>query len=463
MLRRKMYDVLMDWKERGTKPLLIYGQRQIGKTFIIEKFAKDNFDTYIYAKLDDDGKFRSIFNQDDRTVDSLILSMSTLRRLQITDPKKTLIFLDEIQDCPNALASLKSFKKDGRYKIIASGSMLGVNINLGDEDKENTSVPPMGDARVIKMMSLDFEEFLWANDIPQEAIDLVRKRIRNHQKIEEPIYREFASLFRIFQITGGMPASVQAFVDNKTTFMNSSIQLDDIIAQIGRDITKYNDSLNATKTMECFQSIPYQLAETNKKFHYSRISPISVGPNNTRKAADRYMENLLWIKYAGYGNFCYSLKEIASPLKIKSKRDVFKVYLSDTGMLTNMYGETAINAIFTSNLSYNNGSMTENVVAESLTKCGFEPYYYVNTKKKNRMEIDFILEFFDGVVAIEVKSGKTRAAPSINAVNKVFDIKRRIMLENENIHETDDGIEHYPLFASAFFEVLNEVPSYLRK
>ena len=458
-----MYDILADWKENGTKPLLIYGQRQIGKTFIVENFAKDNFETYIYAKLDEDGDFRSVFEQDNRTVDSLILSICSLRHIHIDNPERTLIFLDEVQDCPNALASLKSFKKDGRYKVIASGSMLGVNINLVGGENKNRSVPPMGDARVVQMMSLDFEEFLWANDIPEETIELVRERIRNHQKIEEPIYREFASLFRIFQITGGMPASVQAFVENKTSFVNSSIQLNDIVTQIGRDITRYNDSFNANKTMECFQSIPYQLAETNKKFHYSRISPIKLGSNNTRKAADRYMENLLWIKNAGYGNFCYSLKEIASPLKIKVKRDVFKVYLSDTGMLTHMYGDTAINAIFTSDSSYNNGSITENAVAESLRKCGFEPYYYVNNKDKNRMEIDFVVELFGGPVAIEVKSGKTRSAPSINVVNKVFNVKRRIMLENDNIHDTDDGIEHYPLFASAFFDVLDDVPSYLKR
>ena len=459
MLRRKAYDELMEWKINGRKPLLIYGQRQVGKTFIVEEFAKENYGTYIYANLNEDDEFRSIFEQKDRSVDSIILSICVLRKLEKVDPDDTLIFMDEIQDCPRALSSLKSFKKDGRYKIIASGSMLGVTHRFDSGD--DVAVPPMGDARVMKMRSLDFEEFLWANNIPQEAIELVRMRIREHQSIEEPIYSEFSRLFRIFQITGGMPASVQAYVDDKTNFHNSSHELEDIVSQIGRDITKYNDSYNAVKTMECFRSIPYQLAETNKKFHYSRISPDSINPKNTRKAADRYMENLLWIKNAGYGNFCYALEDISSPLKNKVKHDVFRIYMSDTGILTHMYGDLAVKAIFTSDTAYNKGSMTENIVAECLVKCGYEPDYYIKNNGEGRMEIDFVLELFTGLVAIEVKSGKDRNAPSINCVGKRFNIHRLVMLEDGNIRITDDGIEHYPLFVSAFFDELDSRPDYL--
>ena len=465
MLRRKAYDELMRWKENGDKPLLVYGQRQVGKTFIIERFAKDNFKNYIYANLNEDGRFRSIFEQSDRTVDNIILSISTVRGIERMDNEETLIFLDEVQDCPEALSSLKSFKKDGRYRVIASGSMLGLTENLLMKKKREDDTPepisPMGDAKVMRMMSLDFEEFLWANGIPQKAIDKVRNCLKEKKKIDEPLFEQFSHLFRIFQITGGMPASVQAFVNDKSTFANSSDELEDIVSQIDRDITKYNTPENAIRTLECFRSIPYQLAGTNKKFQYSRISPDSIGPKNTRKAADTYMDNLLWIKHAGYGNFCYGLTEIASPMKNNIKADLFKIYLSDTGILTHMYGDMAIKATFSSDTSYNMGSIVENAVAESLMKCGLTPTYYVNNQGKARMEIDFIVELFTGLVAIEVKSGKDRSSPSINKVAEHFKVNRRIMLEKDNIHVDDKGIEHYPLFASAFFDSLDDKPGYL--
>ena len=463
MLRRKAYDVLMDWKENGKKPLLVYGQRQIGKTFIIEHFAKENYRTYIYTNLDEEASFRSIFEQPDRTVDNIILSIRTLRHIRDLDPETTLIFLDEIQACPEAISSLKSFKKDGRYNIIASGSMLGLMDGLKKEDEEDKRKPisPMGDARQYRMTSMDFEEFLWANDIPQEAIDLVRKRIHDGKTIESPIFEQFSRMFRIFQITGGMPASVQAYVDDRTTFFNSSKEIEDIIIQIRRDITKYNNPSNAIKTTECFVSIPYQLSETNKKFHYSRISAEGVEAKNTRKAADKYMENILWIEHAGYGNFCHPIQNFVCPLKKNLKKDVFKIYLSDTGILTHMYGDKAINAIYTEDTAFNNGAITENAVAENLSKSGYDIAYHINNNGKARMEIDFIVEFFEGLVAIEVKSGKDRNAPSISNILEHHIVERRIMLENGNIKRSDDGIEHYPLFASAFFDELDQRPEYL--
>ena len=463
MLRRKAYDVLMEWKRSGKKPLLVYGQRQIGKTFIIEHFAKENYRTYIYANLDEEASFRSIFEQPDRTVDNIILSIRTIRQIREFDPDNTLIFLDDIQACPETLSSLKAFKKDGRYDVVASGSMLGVMDGLveDDGDEGRRPVSPMGDARQYRMTSMDFEEFLWANDIPQEAIDLVRRRIHDGVPIESPIFEQFSKLFRIFQITGGMPASVQAYVDDRTSFFNSSDEIEDIIVQIRRDITRYNTPSNAVKTTECFASIPYQLSETNKKFHYSRITAEGVDAKKTRRAADRYMENILWIEHAGYGNFCYPVLNFACPLKKNLRRDVFKIYLADTGVLTHMYGDKAVNAIFTGDTAFNNGAITENAVAENHSKCGYEIAYHLNNNGKARMEIDFVVEFFEGLVAIEVKSGKDRSAPSINKILDHYKVARRVMLENGNVGRTEDGIEHYPLFASAFFDELDPRPRYM--
>ena len=464
MLRRKIYDRLVDWKDKGTRPLIIKGQRQTGKTYIIDCFARDHYSTYIYADLSKDGGFRSIFESDDLTIDSIIRGIQVIRGIGIINPDTTLIFLDEVQDCPRALSSLKSFAVDGRYRVIASGSLLGVSESLlykGGSDFAPLS--PMGYVESLTLYSLDFEEFLWANSIPEDAISRLRECIRNRVPLEPPLFYRFSELFRIFQIVGGMPASVSAYLEDISTFARSSKELALILSECRSDITRYASRVDSNKTAECFDSIPSQLMQTNKRFHYSRIKDNELDSRKKRMAADMYMDNLLWIKNAGYGNFCYSLRQISSPLMGQIKRDAFKVYLSDTGMLVHMLGEKAVAAVYTSDTRYNMGAVAENSVAECLMKCGYQPAYYLNNNGKGRMEIDFVLELFDGLVAIEVKSGKDRAAPSIGKVADYFDIRLRVMFENGNINETADGILHLPMFASAFIDVLDERPSFMRR
>lgn len=464
MLRRKIYDHLVDWKESGTRPLIVKGQRQTGKTFIIDRFARDHYSTYIYADLSKDGGFRSIFESDDLTMDSIIRGIQVIRSIDISDSDQILIFLDEVQDCPRALSALKTFAIDGRYKVIASGSLLGVTESLLYKDGSGSApLSPMGYVESLTLHSLDFEEFLWANSIPEEAIARLRECIRKRIPLDPPLFYRFSELFRIFQIVGGMPASVSAYLEDTRTFASSSKELALILSECRGDITRYASREDSNKTSECFDSIPSQLMQTNKRFHYSRIKDNGLDSRKKRMAADIYMDNLLWIKNAGYGNFCYGLRQISSPLMGQIKRDVFKVYLSDTGMLVHMFGEKAIAAVYTSDSAYNMGAVAENSVAECLMKCGYQPTYYLNNNGKGRMEIDFVLEFFGGLVAIEVKSGKDRATPSIGKVADYFDIWLRVMFENGNINETEDGILHLPLFASAFVDVLDERPSFLRR
>ena len=464
MLKRKIQDDLMEWKRTGSKPLVVRGQRQVGKTFILKHFAEDNFKTCIYADLSADSDFAKIFTSDDRSnVDSMIFYMGLLRGIKTLDPADTVIFLDEIQDCPEAFSSLKTFAEDGRYKVIASGSMIGVTDFIIPNPGKKPPLSPMGYTKDLTMYSMDFEEFLWACGIPQEIIDQVRTHIADLSPIEEPVFGVFSKLFRTYQIVGGMPASVHAYVEDRSTYANCFAELEEILIQYRCDITKYCTKKGALKISECFSAIPAQLAENNKRFHYSRISSESVENRNSRRAADRYMENLLWIKDAGYGNFCYAVSQISSPLEGQVRRDVFKVYLSDTGLLVRMYGEKAAIAVFSSDSAYNLGAVTENAVAEALMKCGYSPRYYANNNGKNRMEIDFVLEFFEGLVAVEVKSGRSRNAPSLRKVADCFPVKRRIMFENGNIRTDNDGIQHLPLFTAAFINVLDPKPEMFRR
>ena len=463
MLKRKILNDLMEWKKTGSKPLVVRGQRQVGKTFTLKHFAEDNFKTCIYADLSADSDFVKVFTSNNRSsVDSMISYIGLLRGIKSIDPADSVIFLDEIQDCPEAFSSLKTFAEDGRYKVIASGSMIGVTDFMNPTSEKRPPLSPMGYTKDLTMHSMDFEEFLWACRIPQDAIEQVRTHIANQSPIEDIVFRKFSELFRIYQIVGGMPASVRAYVEDRSTFANCFAELEEILIQCRRDITRYSTKNEAIRTSECFSSIPAQLAENNKRFHYSRISSESVENRNSRRAADRYMENLLWIKDAGYGNFCYAVSQISSPLEGQVRRDVFKVYLSDTGLLVRMYGEKAAIAVFSSDSAYNLGAVTENAVAEALMKCGYSPRYYANNNGKNRMEIDFVLEFFEGLVAVEVKSGRSRNAPSLGKVADCFPVKRRIMFENGNIRTDDDGIQHLPLFAAAFIDALDPKPAMFR-
>lgn len=453
VLRRKAYNHLLKWKEIGNKPLLIYGQRQVGKTFIIKKFAEENYEQYVYIDLSKDVEYHGAF-ENASSVEKIMLRISTLKEI---DPskKKPLIILDEIQECEEALSSLKMFALEGSYDVIASGSMLGVTLS---DSNSKTPLSPMGYAEPYVMYSLDFEEFLWSQGISEQAISHVRDCVRNLKPIDEVICNKFHELYRLFMILGGMPASINAFNSDKGTFGKSSLQLDSILAQVKKDINRYNTKPDRIKTAECFDSIPKQLAETNKRFHYSRVS-MGAG---SRKSADKYMGNLLWIKDAGYGNFIHALNGISSPIVGFSKQDVFKVYMSDTGILTHMYGKAAVAATFNNELLYNLGAIAENVVAESLVKCGYTPFYYHKKGGEGRMEIDFVLETYDGLVAIEVKSGKQRTAPSIGKVEEYFKVAKKVMLEEENIHIDDKNVIHLPMFVSAFMDSLDHEPDFMK-
>ena len=298
--------------------------------------------------------------------------------------------------------------------------------------------------RNIEMHSLDFEEFLWANNISEDVIGYVKSSIREKRTIDKAVCDRFESLFRDYMVVGGMPESVETYISSKNYAAPDKV-LKDIVDCISLDINRYNSGVDCDRTLECFRSIPSQLADTNKKFMYFRISG-----GKSRKSSDIYGENLLWIKGAGIGNFCYSLNTVESPLALKENHDTFKVYMSDTGILTHMCGNVTVRAIANKDMSVNQGSIVENVVCECLVKAGCVPRYYRKNSGEMMMELDFVVEIGSELTVIEVKSGKQRTAPSLNKVSRFFRVDRRIIFEQSNVSVSEDGTEHYPLFASAF-------------
>ena len=445
MLKRKIYADLVEWKNRAHRPLVISGQRQVGKTYIVREFASKEYENLVELNFSE--------NPDDcRIFDGPLKPETILARISITHPGtrldagSTLIFLDEIQDCPRAYASLKFMSESG-FDIIASGSLLGIKMpNLSDDPDKINVLTPMGSEETVTMFALDFEEFLWAKGIREDMIETIRGCISGCRPIDDVILDSINAYYREYMIVGGMPASVSAFMDTGN-FTGVRRVLTELNQSCLRDINRYNNGIDILKTTECYESIPDQLSESNKKFMYSRIRG-----EGSRKAADRYSENILWIKGAGYGNFCYSAKDLSLPLK--SNRKAFKIYQSDTGMLINRYGDNCLKAIYEGKSDYNKGAIVENAVAEGLMKSGYVPRYYAVSKGKNHMEVDFVVETGDGICAIEVKSGKSRSAPSIDKARTAYNIARTIKLEDSNISKDEDGVEHYPLFAACFFREL---------
>lgn len=444
MLRRKIYSELMKWKEtRPHKALLVEGQRQVGKTFIIRHFGKSEYKSFIEYNLSKDPDARMLFNGSLKAKDIIRKMSITLEDKELI-PGETLIFLDEIQDCPNAWSALKDFTEDGSYDVIASGSLLGVELNISDKDGQNPLLPT-GYQKVLRMKPLDFEEFLWAMNIKQVTIDEVIGKLSKHERMEASYHLRFTELFREYLVVGGMPEVVDTYVSEKKYDSCISI-LDDILTTCHRDMNRYNRGTDKTKTADCFDSIPAQLSQTNKKFMYSRIEG-----DSPRRSAQKYMGNLLWIKYAGLGLFSYNVTQPVMLLEGYRIPDAFKIFLPDTGLLMRMFGPTASVAVLRGDTKFNEGALAENLVATCLDHCGYPLYHYRKNSGEGKMELDFVIETGDKVLAIEVKSGKKRDAPSIGKVRRFFDVER-LVLDEDQCHIDDDGIYHMPMYASAFMD-----------
>ena len=448
-MKRKIYDELLSWKkDKQNTCLTIQGQRQVGKTYIVERFAEENYEHLVEINFAEMPEMEKAFERA-VDVDSVIKELSIRLNGSVFEPGKTLIFLDEIQECPKARSSLKWFAKDGRYDVITSGSLLGVRNITSKKKKEEEKKPlsPMGYENVLTMKSMDFEEYLWAIGFNMKILDDIKTKIGAMKPLDESELEVMSAHFRDYMIVGGMPASVDAFVRTKQ-YSESGKKIDMILGDVINDINRYNDPVNALKTQRCFESIPEHLSSNNKKFQYSRLEKRT----GSRASGEKYSENLLWIEGAGYGNFCYGLNSPERPFK--RIEDLFKVYLSDTGMLVRMMGTSAAMAIHSDDIKFNAGAIVENEIAECLSKNGIRPRFYRKNSGKNQMEIDFVIELLDECIAIEVKSGKKRESPSVEKVNQVFNVDRRVKFENGNIRVDEEGIEHYPLFVASFINLL---------
>lgn len=396
MLRRKIYDELLNWKKRKNQEcLLVKGARQIGKTFIIERFGKDQYDSYIYINFYKNPEYKEIFEgslEAKEIYKKLSLYVQNVRFAE----HDTLIFLDEIQDCPNARTALKFLAIDGQYDVIASGSLLGLHY------KEMTSIP-VGYERTLEMFSLDFEEFLWAMGKSGQAVAALREYFDKKEKIASGLHELFMTLLREYLVVGGMPEAVNTFLKSNN-YQDVYATQKKIMESYQEDIKHYASTQVRQKISDCYNSIPRQLAKEYTKFQYKVVSK----EGNAR----RYENCLNWLVDAGMIKMCVNVSVPQFPLVAYEKPDQFKVYVTDIGLLTSLYGFETQTALLKDTLTGPaKGGIYENLVFDMLIKRGFTLNYFKNDK--NTQEIEFLYSRDGSVIPVEVKS-KNGATLSLN-------------------------------------------------
>lgn len=419
MLKRKIEQRLQEWKRSpNRKPLLIKGCRQCGKTYSVLDFAKKNYKHVVYLNFFENPDYCSVF-EGSLEIDNITMLLSALLGSEaVFEPGKTILVLDEIQECPDARTALKFFHLDGRYDVIGTGSLLGVR-GYGKEPKSI----PVGYETTIDMSPLDFEEFLWANGISEVVIDSLRKNIRGVTPVPAALHKKMRQLLLQYTVVGGMPDVVQTFVDTKRLDEVLNMQRD-IVRSYEDDMIKYANQKDKSHILECFQSIPKQLSKENKKFQYSVVKKGST--------ASKYAGSLQWIEDAGIISRCYNLTATELPLDGNAQDDVFKVYMRDCGLFISMLEDGTQFDVLQGNLARYKGAIFENLIADMFTKMGRKLYYF---HKNSGLEVDFVIRYKGACTLVEVKasSGNTKSTKTILAHPEKYHVNSAIKLGDYNV------------------------------
>lgn len=434
MLKRDVEKEINEWISNDNRALLIDGARQVGKTFIIRQCLENSEYTFIEFNLIENEKVADILrNAND--VDDLILKLSLATEKKIV-PNKTIFFFDEIQVYKDILTSIKFLVDDGRFKYILSGSLLGVEIC-------GLKSAPVGYLKTIRMYPLSFKEFLQLFNIQDEIIDTLRDAYTNRKEVDSYIHERMMNLFNLYMIIGGMPAAVDAYL--KTNNIDDVIDIhNNIVEQYKVDFTKYESEDKKLIISNIYDLIPAELNNSNKRFNIADI--------NKNLRYEKISDSFVWLYKAGVALPAFNVTEPKSPLKLNEKSSLMKVFLSDIGILTTLYGKNCKLMILNNDKDINAGSIYENVVAQELTNKGIDLYYY-NSKKYG--EIDFLFEDEKGVVLLEIKSGKAYQRHSaINNIKEIYKAKA-VVFSKENVSFEND-ILYLPLYMLMFVEKENE-------
>lgn len=417
-LKRKIDQYLIDWKnDKNKMPLIVKGARQIGKTDSIENFAKNNYKNLVEINFAIQKEYLDIF-KNGFDVDNILKNISLKNPNFIFEPGETLIFFDELQACPNCATSLKAFNQDGRYDVICSGSLMGINY----KEIESNSV---GNKIDYTMYSLDFEEFLWAKGYKEEQIEDLYKCMIELKPLSDIQYDVMMFNFKEYMVVGGMPAIVNRFVsqNNYSGILEMQKQ---ILLDYEEDITKYALRLNPGKILNVYRKIPTFLGNENKKF---QISKVENGARNRE-----YIGTVEWLHNAGIINISYCMEQPELPLGGNYNPDNYRLYFSDTGILIGSLDDEAQDDLRKNeNFNTYKGAIFENIVGDMLVKAGYKLYFYKN--EKGTIEMDFFIRDKDSLIPVEVKANDNSTVSLNNLIenDKYSDIKYGIKLCNKNI------------------------------
>lgn len=419
MLKRKIEKTLLNWlNTENRNPLILKGCRQCGKTFSVLQFAQQHYKHVVYLNFFENPDYRTIF-EGSLKVDDVVLMMSAFVGANVRFiPHETVIVLDEIQECPRARAALKFFKLDGRFDVLATGSLLGIS----GYRSEDYSVP-VGYETIIDMFPLDFQEFLWANGIEDALIALLKQCLEEERPVPEALHQRMRDLLLQYVVVGGMPHIVDQFIKEKNVaFVREEQKL--LIRSFEDDMVKYAQGADKSRIRECFESIPKQLARDNKKFQFSLIKKTA--------RSNQYVGSLQWLEDTGLIRRCYNLTLPELPLEGNACHDKFKVYMADTGLFVGMLEDGTERDILQGDLFGYKGAIFENLVADFFIKMKRPLYYF---QKDTGLEVDFVMRYKGEAVLLEVKatSGNTKSTRTILKHPEKYHVHSAIKLGDYNV------------------------------
>ena len=433
MLKRKIISQLTGWKEESVnKALLIKGARQVGKTTIVRQFARSHYENFIEINFEQMPMAKQAFegNLDARTI---LINLSAMGFGPL-EPGKTLIFFDEIQSCPKARTAIKFLVEDGQFDYIESGSLLGINY-------KDVSSYPVGFEHEIDMYPLDFEEFLWACNISEDVVDMLRDCYENHRTVPDFLHQQIMDRYRQYLIVGGMPEVVATYLDNED-FNKTITNQKDILTGYRNDISKYAGK-DKLLVKSVFDAIPGQLSKQDKRFVLAAIEK-----NASRR---KYGAPTHWLVDAGMAYYSFNVGSFELPFPSHENLRLYKIFFVDSGLMCAMMLDNIQGKVLTGDIFVNEGALAENYVAGELTKHGISLNYY---DRKSKHELDFVFPEGNKISVIEVKSGKDYMKhTSLDVAQSLFSdrINRRIVMSGNNL-KSENGVLYLPFYMSMFIK-----------
>ena len=433
MIKRKITNRLEKfYKDGGRYALLVDGARQVGKTFIIEDFAKTHYESFIEINFLRNESAKRIFQNNENEKDVLVkLSAFAQRELR---RGKTLVFFDEIQECPDVVTYIKFLVQDGTCHYILSGSLLGVEL-------KNVRSVPVGFMDEVRMFPLDFEEFVLANGELPVLIEKAREAWQERKPLDRLYHERLAKLFRLYLVVGGMPAAVQRFLDTHDIAAVIAEQRQ-ILVEYRKDITKYDEE-NSLRIREVFERLAPELNKKNKRFY---VNSIKEG-----ERAERLEDEFVWLREAGVALPSYVVDEPVVPLTLSKKSNLFKLFMNDVGLLSATYMDVIQLRILNGETDINFGSVYENAVAQELSAHGFPLFYYAS---REHGEVDFVVERMGKVLPVEVKSGKHYQRH--RALNRLMGVPDYAIPEaivyDDSAHKVESPVYYAPVYMAMFLE-----------